>query len=157
MAEKRQNYLVTVKWTGRPTHRNFERDHDIMAEGKSPIKGSSDPAHRGDSSRWNPEELLVASLSACHKLWYLGLCSQAGIVVTGYEDTAEGSMVEDASGAGQFTSVTLHPKVTVSAESDVAKATELHHMAHKKCFITRSVNFSVNNVPTVIKDTATTV
>ncbi len=157
MAEKRHNYLVTVKWTGRPTHRNFERDHDIMAEGKSPIKGSSDPAHRGDSSRWNPEELLVASLSACHKLWYLGLCSQAGIVVTGYEDTAEGSMVEDASGAGQFTSVTLHPKVTVSAESDVAKATELHHMAHKKCFITRSVNFSVNNVPTVIKDTATTV
>jgi len=157
MVEKHHKYLVTVKWTGRPTHQNFERDHDIMAEGKSPIKGSSDPAHRGDSSRWNPEELLVASLSTCHQLWYLGLCSQAGIVVTEYEDTAEGSMAEDASGAGQFTSVTLHPKVTISAESDVAKATNLHHTAHKMCFITRSVNFPINNVPTVIKGSATTV
>lgn len=100
----------------------------------------------------NPEELLVASLSACHKLWFLGLCSQAGIVVTAYEDAAEGSMVEEASGAGHFTSVTLRPQVTISADSDGAKAMELHHRAYDMCFIAQSMNFPVNNEPTIIRD-----
>ncbi len=30
---------------------------------KPPIDGSADPAFRGDAARWNPDELLLASLS----------------------------------------------------------------------------------------------
>jgi len=157
MAEKQHRYTVQVIWTGNSgtgtaSYRSYERAHDISAHEKPTIVGSSDPSFRGDSTRWNPEELLVASLSACHKLWYLGLCAEAGVVVTAYEDAAEGSMVEEANGAGQFTSVVLRPRVTISATSDEAKATELHRQAHSMCFIARSVNFPVINSPTIIQE-----
>lgn len=160
MAHKQHHYEVSVRWTGNAgvgtkTYSAYQRAHDILAEGKPTIAGSSDPAFRGDSSRWNPEELLVAALSACHKLWFLGLCSQAGVVVTAYEDAAEGLMVEEPNGAGKFSSVTLRPHVTISANSDEAKAMELHHQAHDMCFIARSVNFPVVNEPTIIRDSAT--
>jgi organic hydroperoxide reductase OsmC/OhrA len=156
MAGKQHHYAVKVTWTGNTgagtkTYRGYERAHDISAEGKPTIPGSSDPVFRGDTSRWSPEELLVASLSACHQLWFLGLCSEAGIVVIAYEDAGEGSMIEEVSGGGQFVSVTLRPHVTISADSDEAKAVELHHQAHAMCFIARSVNFPVTNEPTVFR------
>lgn len=159
MADKQHEYVVKVVWTGNKgsgtkSYRGYERSHDISADGKSTIVGSSDPAFRGDSGRWNPEDLLVASLSACHQLWYLTLCSQAGIVVTAYEDAAEGSMVEEVDGAGQFTSVVLRPRVTISAASDEVTAIELHREAHRMCFIARSVNFPVTNSPTIIREVA---
>lgn len=159
MADRQHQYAVRVIWTGNngtgtESYRGYARSHDISADGKPTIAASSDPAFRGDSSRWNPEELLVASLSACHKLWYLGLCSQAGIVVTAYEDMAEGSMVEEANGAGQFTSVILRPHVTISAASNEVKAMELHRQAHGMCFIARSVNFPVTNSPTITREVA---
>lgn len=157
MADKHHHYAITVRWTGNTgigtkSYRSYERSYDIVANGKPFIAGSSDPAFRGDGCRWNPEELLVASLSACHKLWFLGLCAQAGIVVTAYEDVAEGLMIEQESGEGQFDSVTLRPRVTISTHSDKAKAMELHHRAHEMCFIARSMNFPVGNVPTIIRE-----
>lgn len=157
MADRKHHYNVKVTWTGNTgmgtkTYRDYKRAHDISAEGKPTIAGSSDSAFRGDNSRWNPEDLLVASLSACHKLWFLALCAQAGIVVTAYEDAAEGIMVEEANGAGQFTLVTLRPHVMISAESDEERAMELHHQAHAMCFIARSVNFPVTTEPTIIRE-----
>jgi organic hydroperoxide reductase OsmC/OhrA len=140
-------YRVRTSWTGNTgegtaDYRSYARDHVLSAVGKPDIPGSSDPKFRGDPTRWNPEELLVASLSACHKLWYLHLCSANGIVVTAYEDDAEGVMAEEAGGAGQFTRVTLHPRVTISA-GDPKKAEALHDEAHALCFIAKSVNFPV--------------
>lgn len=117
--------------------------------GKPTIAGSSDPHFRGDVDRWNPEELLVASLSACHQLWYLHLCSDAGIAVTAYEDHAEGIMIEEAGGTGRFSQVVLRPQVTLANGSDAAKALSLHHAAGRKCFIARSVNFPVPHEPRV--------
>ncbi len=160
LAGKQHRYAVTVTWAGNTgagtnTYLGYERSYEIAAEGKPTIVGSSDPAFRGDAHRWNPEELLVASLSACHKLWFLGLCSQAGVTVTAYEDAAEGSMIEEANGAGQFQSVTLRPHVTISTASDEAKAMKLHHQAHAMCFIARSVNFPVANDPTVTREAMT--
>ena len=154
MADKTHAYQVQVSWTGNQgtgtsSYRAYSRAHVINADGKPPIEGSSDPSFRGDSSRWNPEELLLASLSACHKLWYLGLCAEAGIVVLAYEDKAQGTMVEQSDGAGQFTSVVLKPRVTLAAGSDLAKAQALHHVAHEKCFIARSVNFPVSHEPDI--------
>ncbi|QEE39195.1 MULTISPECIES: OsmC family protein [unclassified Methylobacterium] len=150
-------YAVTVTWTGNTgagtrTYRGYDRAFEAASPGKPVITGSSDPAFRGDPARWNPEDLLVASLSACHKLWYLGLCAQAGIVVTAYADTAEGRMTEEPGGAGQFTAVTLRPRVTVTAESDAAAALALHHRAHAQCFIARSVNFAVTHEPTIVRE-----
>jgi organic hydroperoxide reductase OsmC/OhrA len=113
------------------------------------IAASSDAAFRGDRARWNPEELLVAALSSCHQLAYLHLCAVAGIVVVDYVDHAEGWMEETPDGAGQFTRVMLRPKVTVAA-GDSAKAKELHHEAHEKCFIARSVNFPVENEAEIV-------
>lgn len=152
MAEHNHHYAVTVTWTGNQgsgtaSYRGYSRDHLIAAGAKPAIAGSSDPAFRGDPARWNPEDLLVASLSACHKLWYLGLCADAGIVVLDYVDHAEGEMVEEHNGAGQFTAVLLRPKVTLAAGTDLDKARSLHQLAHQKCFIARSVNFPVTHQP----------
>lgn len=146
---KTHRYSVTVTWTGNTgsgtsDYRSYERRHEIVAGSrKPPIPGSSDPAFRGDPERWNPEELLVASLAACHKLWYLHLCADAGITVIEYTDHAEGVMEETADGGGHFLSVTLHPQVTLAPGSDSARAREIHHAAHAKCFIASSVNFPV--------------
>jgi organic hydroperoxide reductase OsmC/OhrA len=135
-------YKLNVIWTGAVPGR--DRSYRIVAAGKPDIAGSADPAFRGDPACWNPEELLLASLAACHKLWYLGLCAQAGVVVTGYEDAAEGEMLEEAvGGAGHFTGVVLRPRVTLAAGCDVLAAEALHERAHEMCFIARSVNFPV--------------
>jgi organic hydroperoxide reductase OsmC/OhrA len=154
MPETDHLYGVKVTWTGNlgagtAGYAGYSRDHVIEAPGKPAISGSSDPAFRGDVARWNPEELLLASLSACHKLWYLGLCAQAGIAVLAYEDVAEGVMREQADGAGQFTAVTLQPTVTIAAGADAAMACALHERAHEMCFIARSVKFLVDVVPTI--------
>ena len=145
---RQHSYRVTLTWTGNTgsgtaSYRSFERSYNLEVEGKPAIAGSSDPAFRGDRSRWNPEELLVGSLAACHKLWYLHLCATAGIMVLAYSDQAEGAMEETPDGSGRFVSVTLHPRITIKAGGDVVKARELHEPAHQKCFIANSVNFPV--------------
>jgi organic hydroperoxide reductase OsmC/OhrA len=157
---RRHTYTADVVWTGNrgegtSSYRAYGRDHEIRSEGKAPILGSSDPHFRGDAARWNPEETLVASLSACHQLWYLHLCAVAGVVVTAYEDRAEGVMLEEDDGAGQFERVTLRPRVTITAASDAALAARLHHDAHAKCFVARSVNFEVACEPAIVHAVAT--
>lgn len=148
-------YDVTVRWTGNTGsgtsgYRDYSRAHTVDVSGKPSIPGSSDPQFIGDRARWNPEELLVAALAACHKLWYLHLCADAGVVVTAYVDRARGFMSEDASGGGRFTRVVLCPEVEIGAGEDLDLATRLHHDAHKLCFIANSVNFPVDHVPTVL-------
>lgn len=160
MDEKRHHYSVEVKWegasgTGTRNYQCYARAHAIMAPGKPVIPGSADPSFRGDAGRWNPEELLVASLSACHKLWYLALCAQSGIVVTAYRDRAHGEMIEERDGAGQFASVVLRPEISLAAGADEARANALHDRAHALCFIARSVNFPVTVEPSfVLEDRA---
>ncbi len=152
MTGRTHHYTVTLRWTGNTgtgtsNYRTYRRDHVTEADGKPPIPGSSDPAFRGDPARWNPEELLVSSLSSCHMLWFLHLCADAGIVVTGYADRPEGVMDETADGGGRFTRVVLRPEATLAAGSDTEKARHLHHAAHEKCFIASSVNFPVECEP----------
>jgi organic hydroperoxide reductase OsmC/OhrA len=147
MAGRTHTYRVDVEWTGNDgegtkRYAGYRRDHLIRAEGNPDIPGSSDPNFRGDPARWNPEELCVASLSACHKLWVLHLCSVAGLVVESYLDRAEGVMEETADGSGRFTHVTLRPEIALSA-GDASRLDAIHHEAHEKCFIANSVNFPV--------------
>ena len=147
------SYAITVKWTGNKGegtshYRAYERGHTIIADNKQDISGSSDAAFRGDRSKHNPEDLLVASLSACHMLSYLHLCALGGVVVTGYIDRATGTMVETTDGGGHFTEVTLNPIVTVADNSMIDKANELHKKANELCFIASSVKFPVHHKPT---------
>ncbi|MFV8347983.1 OsmC family protein [Flavobacterium sp. ZB4P13] len=142
------NYKLTVEWTGNKgtgtsNYKEFERSHKIIVENKIDIFGSSDPAFRGDKTKHNPEDLLVASVSTCHMLWYLHLCSEAKVIVTDYIDNATGIMIETENGGGKFTEVTLNPIVTVSEISMIEKANELHKKANQLCFVANSVNFPV--------------
>jgi organic hydroperoxide reductase OsmC/OhrA len=151
---KEHSYSVSVSWTGNlgqgtSSYRTYARDHEISALGKPTVLASSDPSFRGDQSRYNPEDLLVASLSACHMLSYLHLCAVSGIVVTDYQDQAKGTMVETESGGGHFTQVTLRPAVKVVPSSDTDLALQLHEKAHHLCFIASSVNFPVLCEPSI--------
>lgn len=115
----------------------------IIANNKVEISGSSDPAFHGDKTKHNPEELLIASLSSCHMLWYLHLCAEAGIIVVDYTDNATGVMMETSNGGGKFKEVTLNPIITVTEDSMKEKADQLHQKANELCFIANSVNFPV--------------
>lgn len=154
------HFAVTNRWTGNlgtgtSGYTAYSRNHEISGPGKAAaIPGCSDAAFRGDASRYNPEELLVASLSTCHMLWMLHLCADAGIAITEYVDEASGEMAIHADGGGEFTSVTLRPRMTIADAARVAEATELHHRAHELCFIARSVNFPVRCEPAVRAATA---
>lgn len=144
------SYEAEVIWTGNQGsgtsgYKAYSRDHVIRAGSKPEIPGSSDPAFRGDPARYNPEDMLVASLSACHMLWYLHLCATNKIVVEDYRDHAQGVMVETADGGGHFESVTLRPRVIIAAGGDLALVERLHAEAHAKCFIANSVNFPVRH------------
>jgi organic hydroperoxide reductase OsmC/OhrA len=154
---KEHSYSINVRWTGNlgtgtSNYRDYKRDHEISAPGKPFVPASSDPNFRGDKSRYNPEELLVASLSACHMLWYLHLCADAGIVITDYQDQADGAMVETEDAGGHFAQVTLHPAVRLQAGADVKQALQLHDKAHHLCFIANSVNFPVLCEPVIEVD-----
>ena len=92
----------------------------------------------------------MAALSACHKLWYLHLAAEAGIIVTVYADRAEGVMEVGRDGTGRFKSVVLRPTVTLATGSDVGLARTLHKPAHEKCFIANSVNFPVECEPEIV-------
>lgn len=143
-----------MRWTGNlgsgtSGYTDYSRNHRYQAPGKPEIPGSSDPSFRGDPSRYNPEELLVASLSSCHMLWYLHLCAVNGIVVTHYEDDAHGVMQETADGGGRFTEVTLRPAVTITSGDKKELALALHLEANKLCFIANSCNFPVHHQPII--------
>lgn len=151
---KEHAYEIDLIWTGNTgdgtlDYKGYSRAHEIAVAGKPKIVGSSDPNFNGDAARYNPEEMLVASLSSCHMLWYLHLCSRAKIVVTGYADKATGVMIETDDGGGRFIEVTLNPRVVISRESDAELANQLHARAHELCFIANSVNFPVRAEATI--------
>lgn len=152
MAKREHHYRVDVEWTGNTgagtaNYRAYARDYTLTAPGKPPIAGSADPAFLGDKTRWNPEDLLVASASACHKLWYLHLCADAGIHVLAYVDEAQGTMVDGE--RGHFTQIVLRPHVTIRAGDDALRAAQLHERAHQECFIANSLNFPIRCEPTI--------
>lgn len=145
MAHRFETRLI---WTGAAdgiaaTYDGYSREYRIEIDGKPALRGSSAPVYRGDASLHNPEDLLVASLSACHMLWYLHLCTDAGIHVSAYADDAEGTLAGRA-GKMAFTEVILRPRVTI-VQGDVERALALHQDANSACFIANSVNFPVRH------------
>ena len=146
---REHHYAAHLVWTGAekgPTrdYASYSRDYVVRIEGKPELVGSSDPLFRGDPKRHNPEDWLMAALSACHMLTYLAICARSGLQVLSYEDAASGTMVLEG-GGGHFTEVVLRPKVVLAAGADRAKAEAVHEEAHRHCFIAASVNFPVRH------------
>ena len=143
------HYSVTNRWTGNlgtgtSNYRAYSRSHELSGSGKPVlIPGSSDPLFRGDPSRYNPEELLVGALSACHMLWVLHWCADAGIVVTEYVDEPAGEVAERPDGSGEFTHVTLRPRMVITDGSRIGETIAIHERVHTVCALARSVNFPV--------------
>ena len=142
-------YAARLRWNGDRgdavmSYRAYSRTYTVEADGKPALTGSADAHFRGDASHYNPEDLLVIALSSCHLLSYLAECSRAGIVVTAYEDNAEGEMTL-IDGKIRFRDVLLRPHVTIDDASRVAEAEALHESAHAQCFIANSVNFPVRH------------
>ena len=155
-AAKRQHlFSCHLVWTGATpegtsAYDKYSRDYRVDFEGKPPMFGSAAPTFRGDPALHNPEDLLVASLSACHCLSYLALCAVGGLRVIAYEDDATGTL-ERIDRVMRFSEVVLRPKVTLAPGSDLHKARALHEKAHAECFIANSVSFPVRNEPTVVE------
>jgi len=149
---KQHHYQAKIIWTGNTgsgtkSYTEYERSYSVLIDHKIELQCSSDTPFRGDATKHNPEDFLLASLSSCHMLWYLHLCADAGIIVVDYTDNATGILSQNDNGSGCFTEVILHPIVTITEESMKSKAIELHQQANKMCFMANSVNFKVKHEP----------
>jgi organic hydroperoxide reductase OsmC/OhrA len=143
-------FIARLEWTGAakgPTHDlTFSRDLDVSIAART-LPLSSAPGYRGDPSRANPEQLFVASVSACQALTYLFLAAKHAIPVVGYTDAAEGRLgILD--GKLRMSRVTLRPQITLEAGADETRARELVAKAHEGCFVANSVSTPVEIEPT---------
>ncbi|MFJ4224779.1 OsmC family protein [Microbacterium sp. NPDC089695] len=148
------HYALTATWTGNTGtgtsgYREYRRDVTLAVDGKPDVLASADKPFRGDPSRWNPEDMLLASLSQCHLLSYLHACVTAGVVVVSYRDDASGLMRENGAGGGAFVEVMLRPQVVVADASMIDAAEKAHAQANEWCFIANSMNFPVRHEATV--------
>jgi organic hydroperoxide reductase OsmC/OhrA len=151
---REHHYTVDVAWlgnrgTGTSGYRDYDRTSTVAAAGKHTIEASADRTFHGDRDRWNPEELLLAALSECHMLSFLHVAVKHGVVVTDYQDSAIGTMLQQGDG-GRFTAVTLRPVVTVAQPVDAGEFAAMHHEASSVCFIANSVNFPVTHEPRAV-------
>ena len=140
-----------------PPDANFSRNNIMRSGSKHEVAASSPGAFGGDDSRYNPEELMLMSLSECHMLTYLAIAAKKQITIVGYEDRATGQL-----GIGEFgvagktsmQSVTLHPRVTVAKGTNLDDARAIHVKAHANCFMANSVNFPITTEPEMIEASA---
>lgn len=147
-------YTIRLVWegnTGEGTARytSYSRRYRALVEGKPDLVGSADPAFRGEADKLNPEDLFIASISACHMLFYLSLCARQGVRVLGYEDRARGRLTIRPSGGGSFDEVVLFPRVTIESAETRPLALDLHDEAHALCFIANSCRVPIRHEATV--------
>jgi organic hydroperoxide reductase OsmC/OhrA len=141
-----------LEWTGAargPTRDpiTFSRDLSVSVDAIA-LPMSSAPSYRGDPARANPEQLFVASLSACQALTYLFLAAKNGIAVVAYADDAEGQLGL-VDGHMRMSRVTLRPRITLEAGTNEARARDLVAKAHDNCFIANSVSTPVEVLSTI--------
>lgn len=142
-------YNVSITWEGNlgegtTSYKAYQRDFKITHPHKTTILGSADPAYLGDKSRWNPEDLMLAAASACHKLWYLHLCAINGVYIVAYTDDAEAEMEDHhPTKRGHITEMCLNPRITLKQGANLELAKKLHDLAHHECMVANSVNFPI--------------
>jgi organic hydroperoxide reductase OsmC/OhrA len=122
-------------------YNEYPRNHTLsFKNGQETVTASAAPAYKGDASKADPEDLLVASLSSCHMLSFLAIAIKKRVTVTSYEDDAVG-FLENDNGKLWIARVILRPKVTCDADAETLA--QMHHMAHEACFIANSVKTEV--------------
>jgi organic hydroperoxide reductase OsmC/OhrA len=143
-----------------PPDANYSRDNVMRTGGKHEIAASSPTAFGGNAARYNPEELMLMSLSECHMLTYLAIAAKKQITIVRYEDRATGQLGVGSIGefgvAGKTSmqKVTLHPRVTVAKGTNLDDARAIHVKAHANCFMANSVNFPITTEPEMIEASA---
>ncbi len=143
-------FEATTRWTGSRNgpivdYRSYSREYTFEIPGKPLIAGSAAVPYLGDAALHNPEDLLLASVSACHMLSYFALCARARVKVLDYTDTCTAIMkIQD--GKMRIVEATLRPFVVLAEGADVQKASELHSEANAECFIANSVNFPIHHM-----------
>jgi organic hydroperoxide reductase OsmC/OhrA len=146
-------HLAWISWAddGGFASGRYSRAHELRFDGGAVVTGSSSPAvvpAFSDPAGVDPEELLVASVSSCHMLWFLNLAQQAGLLVSHYRDQAEGSMGRVGRGRMAVTEIVLRPDIGFSGrEPDPAELDQLHHQAHERCFIANSLKCGIRVEP----------
>lgn len=90
-ATSAHRYDARLSWNGNlgdgtSSYTSYGREYSIVVSGKPELVGTADPAFRGEPDRYNPEELFIAALAACHMLFYLSLCARRGVRVVSYEE-----------------------------------------------------------------------
>ena len=133
--------------------RRYSRRHRLRFDGGVEVPGSSSPhvvpLPYSDAAAVDPEEAFVSALSSCHMLWFLNLAAERGFLVESYRDDAVGTLIEDESGKLWMATVTLRPDVRFGGAEPPGKIeqAELHHEAHERCFLARSVRSEVRCEP----------
>ena len=148
-------HVATVEWSrdGQAFADNrYARAHDWRFDGGAVVRGSSAPSSvpvpMSDPAAVDPEEALVAAVSSCHMLFFLGYAAKAGFIVDRYRDDAVGLLGRDNRGKMSITSVTLRPEVAFAGEApDPAAIADLHHRAHEACYIANSIRAEVTVEP----------
>jgi organic hydroperoxide reductase OsmC/OhrA len=138
-----------VEWRASGSFRDnrYSRAHTLRFDGGAELRGSSSPAvvpePMSDPAGVDPEEMLVASASACHMLWFLDLARQAGLDVASYSDEAAGTMGR-LEGRVAMARIVLRPRVEFAGSfPDAGALARLHHEAHERCFIANSLKTEI--------------
>jgi organic hydroperoxide reductase OsmC/OhrA len=140
-------HKITLKWFEGDvpfTYDAYPRNHTITFKDNPPMIFSAAAPYRGDPSKGDPEDMLVAALSSCHMLSFLAICAKKRITVEAYDDDATG-WLENENGRLWMTRVVLRPKVRTDAAPEILN--EIHHLAHDACFIANSVRTVVTVEP----------
>ena len=130
------------------TYQTYNRAHEWRFTATT-VPASATKEYRGDESRVNPEEALVAALSSCHMLTFLAVAAKHKLSLDSYRDDAVGVLEKNAAGKLAITRVTLKPTIVWSAGVTVSAEVlaKLHHDAHENCFIANSVTTEVTVAP----------
>jgi organic hydroperoxide reductase OsmC/OhrA len=151
-------HRASVRWqggaagTGAP---DISRDHELSTRaGRVRLRGSAAPAYGGSDAALDPEDAVVAALSACHMLTFLAIAAKRRLVVLAYADDAVGELGPGPDGRTALTRVTLRPVVTFAAGGAPAAEAfaKLHAKAHEHCFIANSVRSEVRIEPRLAGD-----
>ncbi|MEM1156764.1 MAG: OsmC family protein [Verrucomicrobiota bacterium] len=129
-------------------YEKYSRNHEWKFQSGLTIEASATSQFLGDDTKIDPEEAFVASLSSCHMLTLLAICSRKDILVESYTDNAVGYLEKNEAGQLVISRVELHPSIEFGAGVDMSKAElkALHDQSHHECFLANSVTTKITTI-----------
>ena len=146
-----QDYDVTLRWQGSTSDEDYPRSGEAMSKGKPSIAISAGSSFGGDDTRWNPEDLFGASLSACHMLTFLALARKVRLDVRRYDENATVTL-DNSEKVARVGKVKLSPTIRVAPGTELAKVLEMFQKAGKYCYIAQSTTAEVILEPLILEE-----